>query len=91
MPPPAAPVTLTAAERKTLDERAAGPRPAPGPAAGAGRAGRRDSGHPNARIAADLRISQDMARKWRGRFAACGLAGLARPSAVRAAAADHRG
>jgi transposase len=29
------------------------------------------------RIAADLRITVDTVRKWRGRFAACGLAGLA--------------
>jgi hypothetical protein len=33
-------------------------------------------GRPNARIAADLKISDDTARKWRGRFAACGLGGL---------------
>jgi transposase len=34
-------------------------------------------GRDNARIAADLRISVDTVRKWRGRFAARGLAGLA--------------
>ncbi len=33
-------------------------------------------GHPNARIAADLGVSMDMVRKWRGRFAARGLDGL---------------
>jgi transposase len=33
-------------------------------------------GHPNAQIAARLGVSQDMVRKWRGRFAACGLPGL---------------
>src|SRR5579863_2362738 len=34
-------------------------------------------GRDNARIAADLRIGVDTVRKWRGRFAARGLAGLA--------------
>jgi len=41
-------------------------------------------GMPNARIAARLGITVDTARKWRGRFAAHGLAGLAdRPRAGR--------
>jgi transposase len=77
MPPPhAVPVTLTAVERKTLKQRVRG---AKTPwrdrlraqivlAAARGRA--------NARIAADLGISEDTARKWRGRFAARGLEGL---------------
>ena len=34
-------------------------------------------GRDNARIAADLRITVDTVRKWRGRFAARGLGGLA--------------
>jgi transposase len=77
MPPPAAPVILAAAERKALKERVRG---ATTPwrdrlraqvvlAAAIGRS--------NARIARDLRISEDTARKWRGRFAARGLEGLA--------------
>jgi transposase len=33
-------------------------------------------GHPNAKIAAGMGASQDMVRKWRGRFAARGLPGL---------------
>ena len=33
-------------------------------------------GRSNARIARDLRISQDTVRKWRGRFADRGLEGL---------------
>ena len=46
-------------------------------------------GRDNARIAADLRITADTVRKWRGRFAARGLAGLA-DLPRRAAAADQR-
>jgi hypothetical protein len=34
-------------------------------------------GRDNARIAADLQVTVDTVRKWRGRFAARGLAGLA--------------
>jgi len=33
-------------------------------------------GTSNARIAVDLRVGVDMVRKWRGRFVACGMAGL---------------
>jgi transposase len=76
MPPAAVPVTLAAAERKTLKKRVRG---AKTPyrdwlraqvvlAAARGRA--------NARIAADLGISTDTARKWRDRFARHGLGGL---------------
>ena len=73
----AVPVTLTAAERKTLKKRARGARTAYRDwlraqvvlAAARGRA--------NARIAADLHVSVDTVRKWRGRFAARGLDGLA--------------
>ena len=74
--PRAVPVTLTAAERRTLKKRVRG---AKTPwrdrlraqivlAAACGRA--------TTRIAADLGISEDTARKWRGRFAQHGLGGL---------------
>ena len=76
MPPAAVPVTLTAAERKTLRKRVRG---AKTPyrdrlraqivlAAAAGRA--------NARIAAGLGVTVDTARRWRARFAERRLAGL---------------
>lgn len=72
----AVPVTLTAAERKTLKKRVRGaktpyrdrPRAQLVLAAARGRS--------NARIAADLGVTADMVRKWRGRFAERGLAGL---------------
>ena len=72
----AAPVTLTAAERKTLKKRARGAKTAYRDwlraqivlAAARGRA--------NARIAAGLHVTVDTVRKWRGRFAARGLDGL---------------
>ncbi len=69
-------VTLSAGERRTLRKRAR-----------AAKAAHRDwlraqivlaaaRGRPSARIAADLHISVDTVRKWRGRFAARGLDGL---------------
>src|SRR5947208_12303557 len=69
-------VTLSAGERRMLNKRARG-----------GKTAHRDwlraqivlaaaRGHPSARIAADLRVSVDTVRKWRGRFAARGLDGL---------------
>jgi transposase len=72
----AVPVVLSAGERKTLTKRARGARTAYRDwlraqivlAAARGRA--------NARIAADLQVSVDTVRKWRGRFAARGLGGL---------------
>jgi transposase len=72
----AVPVMLSAGERKRLKKRARGARTAHRDwlraqivlAAARGRA--------SARIAADLRVSVDTVRKWRGRFAARGLAGL---------------
>jgi transposase len=72
----AAPVVLSAGERRALKKRARGARTAHRDwlraqivlAAARGRA--------SARIAADLRISVDTVRKWRGRFAARGLDGL---------------
>jgi transposase len=70
-------VVLSAGERRTLNKRARGATTAHRDwlraqivlAAARGRA--------NARIAADLHISVDTVRKWRGRFAARGLGGLA--------------
>ena len=69
-------VTLSAGERKVLKKRARG-----------ARTGYRDwlraqivlaaaRGQASARIAADLHVSADTVRKWRGRFAARGLDGL---------------
>jgi transposase len=77
MPPNrAVPVVLSAGERKTLRKRARGAKTAHRDwlraqivlAAARGRA--------SARIAADLQVSVDTVRKWRGRFAARGLDGL---------------
>ena len=72
----AVPVMLSAGERKTLKKRARGAKTAYRDwlraqivlAAARGRA--------SARIAADLHVSVDTVRKWRGRFAARGLGGL---------------
>ena len=74
--PCAVPVTLTAADRTTLNNRARGAKTPHRDRLRAqivlAAARRRD----NARIAADLQVSVDTARKWRGRFAARGLDGL---------------
>jgi len=72
----AVPVALSAGERKVLKKRACGARTAYRDwlraqivlAAARGRA--------SARISADLHVSVDTVRKWRGRFAARGLDGL---------------
>jgi transposase len=72
----AVPITLAAAERKTLKKRVRGATTAHRDwlrarivlAAARGRA--------SARIAADLHVSVDTVRKWRGRFAERGLGGL---------------
>lgn len=77
MPHAAVPVTLTAADRKTLKKRVRGAKTCWRDrqraqivlAAGRGRG--------NARIAADFGVAVDTVRKWRGRFAERGLAGLA--------------
>jgi transposase len=72
----AVPVVLSAGERRTLKKRARG-----------GKTAHRDwlraqivltaaRGRASARIAADLHITVDTVRKWRGRFAARGLGGL---------------
>src|SRR5262252_6689712 len=76
MPPAAVPVTLTACERKVLKKRVRGAKTCwrDRLRAQVVLAAARDRG--NARIAADLGIGADTARKWRGRFAERGLAGL---------------
>jgi transposase len=89
----AMPVMLSAGERKVLTRRARGARTAYRDwlraqivlAAARGRA--------SARIAADLGISVDTVRKWRGRFAARGLDGLKdlpRPGRPRRISAPER-
>jgi transposase len=76
MPPRAVPVTLTAAGRKTLKKRARGAKTPHRDRVRAQIVLAAARGRPSARIAADLGISVDMVRKWRGRFAAHGLGGL---------------
>ena len=76
MPPHAVPVTLTASERKTLKRHARGAKTPYRDRERAQIVLAAARGHPNRRIAADLGISEDKARRWRGRFAACGLDGL---------------
>jgi transposase len=74
--PAAVPVTLTAAERKTLKKRVRGARTCWRDRSRAQIVLAAAMGRSNARIARDLRISEDTARKWRGRFAARRLDGL---------------
>jgi transposase len=76
MPPVAVPVTLTAAERKTLKKLVRGSKTCWRDRLRALVVLAAARGRPNARIAADLRVTVDTARKWRGRFADLGLAGL---------------
>lgn len=77
MPPRAVPITLTASERKSLKGRVRGAktpyrdRVRAQIVLGAAR------GRTNERIAAELGVGVDTVRKWRGRFAAHGLGGLA--------------
>ena len=75
--PRAVPVTLTAAERTTLTKRACGAKTPHRDRLRAQIVLAAACGRDNARIAADLRITVDTARKWRGRFAGRGLDGLA--------------
>jgi transposase len=75
--PRAVPVRLTAAERTTLNGRARGAKTAHRDRSRAQIVLAAARGLDNARIAADLRITVDTVRKWRGRFAVRGLAGLA--------------
>ena len=75
--PRAVPVTLTAAQRTTLKERARGATTAYRDRLRALIVLAAARGRDNARIAADLQITVDTVRKWRCRFAVRGLAGLA--------------
>jgi transposase len=78
MPLPAAvPVTLTAAERTTLKKRVRGAKTPHRDRVRAQIVLAAARGRANARIAAELGVSADMVRKWRGRFAARRLDGLA--------------
>ena len=76
MPPAAVPVTLTASERKILKKRARGAKTPYRDRLRAQIVLEAARGRENARIAAGLGTSVNTVRKWRGRFAECGLAGL---------------
>src|SRR6266852_991149 len=77
MPLPAAvPVTLTAAERKTLKKRVRGAKTCWRDRLRAQIVLAAARGRDNARIAAGQGVTADTVRKWRGRFAERGLAGL---------------
>src|SRR5437763_15761057 len=75
--PGAVPVVLSAGERKTLNKRVRGAKTAYRDRLRAQIVLAAARGRDNARIAADLQVSVDTVRKWRGRFAVRGLAGLA--------------
>jgi transposase len=75
--PRAVPVMLTAAQRTTLKKRARGAKTPHRDRLRAQIVLAAARGRDNARIAADLRVTADTVRKWRGRFAARGLDGLA--------------
>jgi transposase len=75
--PRAVPVTLTAAQRTTLNKRARGAKTLHRDRLRAQIVLAAARGRDNARIAADLQITVDTVRKWRGRFVGRGLAGLA--------------
>ena len=75
--PRAVPVTLTAAERAILKKRARGAKTAHRDRLRAQIVLAAARGRDNAAIAADLRVSVDTVRKWRGRLASRGLDGLA--------------
>jgi transposase len=93
MPLPAAPVTVTAAERTVLKKRVRGTRTAWRDRLRAQIVLAAAMGRSTARIARDLRISQDTVRKWRGRFAERGLEGLSdlpRPGRPRRISAQAR-
>jgi len=77
MPPRAVPVTLTAAERKTLKKRARGAKTPYRDRVRAQIVLAAARGRPSARIATGLQVSVDTVRMWRGRFAEHGLGGLA--------------
>jgi transposase len=93
MPLPAVLVRLTAAERKALKKRVRGARAAWRDRLRAQIVLAAAMGRSSARIARDLRISQDTVRKWRGRFADRGLEGLSdlpRPGRPRQISAQAR-
>ena len=73
----AVPVMLSAGERTALNKRVRGAKTAHRDRLRAQIVLAAARGQDNARIAADLRITADTVRKWRGRFASRGLAGLA--------------
>jgi transposase len=73
----AVPVVLSAGERAALKKRVRGAKTAHRDRLRAQIVLAAARGRDNARIAADLQISVDTARKWRGRFTVRGLAGLA--------------
>ena len=77
MPLPAVLVILTAAGRTALKKRIRGTRTAWRDRLRAQIVLAAAMGRSTARIARDLGISQDTARKWRGRFAVRGLDGMA--------------
>ncbi len=72
----AVPVTLTATERKTVKKRIRGAKTAYRDWLRAQIVLAAARGRVSARIAADLHVTVDTVRKWRGRFAARGLDGL---------------
>jgi transposase len=72
----AEPVQPAASERKTLKKRARGQKTPHRDRQRALIVLLAARGRPNAKIAAGLGVSEDMVRKWRGRFAARGLPGL---------------
>jgi len=73
----AVPVVLSAGERAALKKRVRGAKTAYRDRLRAQIVLAAARGRDNARIAADLQVSVDTVRKWRGRFAGRGLAGLA--------------
>ena len=73
----AVPVMLSAGERTALNKRVRGAKTAHRDRLRAQIVLAAARGQDNARIAADLRITVDTVRKWRGRFAGRGLDGLA--------------
>ena len=73
----AVPVMLSAGERTTLKKRVRGAKTAHRDRLRAQIVLAAARGRDNARIAADLRITADTVRKWRGRFTGRGLDGLA--------------
>ncbi len=76
MPPAAVPVTLTASGRKTLKKRVRGAKTPHRDRERARIVLAAASGRANERIAAGLGICVNTVRKWQGRFAERGLAGL---------------